>query len=571
MKIYKLMMEIAGSYGRYFRRSLVYTIIATLIQVASYAVLVPLMMAICHDKPNTEIWSWVGFYAATIVVEVFFRLKSMNFNYQYWPCVIGEQRIRLAEALYKMPLLQLREKDVGDLSEIMGSNVMNAANALSSLANIFVEVVSLPILLWVAITLFDYRMGLILAVSLIAMLPILYKIQAIYNSSSADLDRADAESASRIIEYVKGIAVFKATSQAGAKSPRLEAVFHDQQDIQSHGNKSSASYISLCQFIVQLALVILIAFAGYLAQKHSLNIPKTVALVIIAVHIIEPLNTIAAISKLFEIAEISLQRIKNILNSKGLPQLQPQAIPQKFDINFNQVTFEYPDSPVVLHDIDLALPSESLTGVVGSSGCGKTTLVQLIARFADPTKGEIKIGGVDIRSLTQSQLSSLLSIVYQDVWLFNDTIRANILMGRPEATEEELIHAAQSANIHDFICSLPQGYDTLVGEVGSSLSGGERQRISIARAILKNTPIIILDEPTASLDSESEYAVQRAISSLIKGKTVIMVAHRLNTLTAADKIIVLDRGSIIEEGCHEDLIKNKSYYYNMWNTQLKLT
>lgn len=569
MKIYKLMIEVAGSYARYFRKSLAYTIIATLVQAASYAVLVPLIGAICQNKPSHQIWSWIGLYAAAIVVEIFFRLKSMDFNYQYWPYVIGEQRIRLAESLYKMPLLKLREKDVGDLSEIMGSNVMNAANALSSLANIFVEVVLLPILLLVTITFFDYRLGLILTASLVTMLPILYKIQIIYNQNSAHLDQVDSESASRIIEYVKGIAVFKATSQAGAKSPRLKAVFHDQQDTQSHGNKSSASYISLCQFIVQFALIVLIAFAGYLAQKHALNVPKTIALVVIAVHIIEPLNTIAAISKLFEIAEISLQRIKNILNTKGLPQLGNTSIPQKFDINFNHVSFGYHQSANTLNNITLELPSESLTGVVGSSGCGKTTLVQLIARFADPNEGEIKIGGIDIRSLTQSQLSSLLSIVYQDVWLFNDTIRANILMGRPDATEEELVYAAKSANIHDFICSLPQGYETSVGEVGSSLSGGERQRISIARAILKNTPIIILDEPTASLDSESEYAVQRAISRLIEGKTVIMVAHRLNTLTSADKIIVLDNGNIIEHGNHEDLIKKRNAYYKMWNAQIQ--
>jgi ATP-binding cassette, subfamily B, bacterial IrtB/YbtQ len=243
--------------------------------------------------------------------------------------------------------------------------------------------------------------------------------------------------------------------------------------------------------------------------------------------------------------------------------------PTKFDISFERVTFAYDGQTTpTLTDIDLNIPERSLTALVGPSGSGKTTITKLISRFADPQSGTVRIGGVDISTLEPDEVLRHIAVVFQDVYLFDDSIGANIAMARQEATEAEIEDAARAANVHDFINRLPLGYETRVGEIGAALSGGERQRISIARAILKDAPIVLLDEPTSALDTESEVAVQRAIDRLVAGKTVIVIAHRLSTVAGADQILVLDGGRITQRGTHTELLADHDgRYARMWKAQ----
>ena len=252
--------------------------------------------------------------------------------------------------------------------------------------------------------------------------------------------------------------------------------------------------------------------------------------------------------------QLDALREENFIDADG------KDIPLRhYDIEFKNVDFGY-DSRQVLKNVSFTIPEKTSTAIVGPSGSGKTTICSLIARFYDPQSGSISVGGHDLREFTCDSLLSNISMVFQNVYLFHDTVRANILFGRPDATEEEMIAAAKKARCHDFIMALPEGYDTVVGEGGGTLSGGERQRISIARAILKDAPIILLDEATASIDPENEHLIQHAISALTRGKTIITIAHRLATIQNADQILVVDDGRIAERGTHEELLSQNSLY-----------
>ncbi|WP_286464061.1 ABC transporter ATP-binding protein [Myroides odoratimimus] len=260
-----------------------------------------------------------------------------------------------------------------------------------------------------------------------------------------------------------------------------------------------------------------------------------------------------------------------MLTAPVLEVKTPQTKPTSYGIEFKEVDFYYEDAQEkTLSNINLSIAPKSIVALVGPSGSGKTTLARMIMRYADCQKGSISIGGVDIANLSQNDLLSMISVVFQEVYLFDDTIGNNIRMAKPTATQEEIIDAAKRAQCHDFISQLPKGYDTPIGDMGNTLSGGERQRISIARALLKNSPIVILDEPTSSLDSLSELAVQRAIDELVKEKIVIIIAHRLSTVRGADKICVLEKGQIVEEGTHEALMIKQGKYCDLWEAEKQI-
>ena len=237
---------------------------------------------------------------------------------------------------------------------------------------------------------------------------------------------------------------------------------------------------------------------------------------------------------------------------------------------FDHVSFGYGKTEV-LHDISLRFPARSVTALVGPSGSGKSTITRLAARFWDVNRGAVRLGGVDVRDMKSDEVLSRISVVFQDVYLFHDTVEGNIRMGKPDATQEEIIAAARAAACHDFIMALPDGYQTMVGEGGSTLSGGEKQRISIARALLKDAPIVLLDEATASLDPENEVLIQQAISALVAEKTVIVIAHRLQSIMSADNIVVLDEGQVAEQGTHEELLKRNGIYARLWAEQSQAT
>jgi ATP-binding cassette subfamily B protein len=302
--------------------------------------------------------------------------------------------------------------------------------------------------------------------------------------------------------------------------------------------------------------------------QGTLDVAILAALTVIVVRFGEPLATFVLYAKIIDLIEAALGKIDALLGIAPLPQRIPARMPRSFDVAFENVSFGYASaSEPTLCGLEARLPARSLTALVGPSGSGKSTMARLLMRHADPQAGRITIGGVDVRAIEPERLCALVSTVFQDVYLFDDSILANIRMARPDATDEEVEAAARAAHCHAFIAGLPQGHATRVGDIGGRLSGGERQRISIARAMLKDAPIVILDEPTAALDTESEVAVQAAIDALVRDRTVVVIAHRLSTIAAADQILVIDGGKVAEAGRHGELLARGGRYAAMWQAQ----
>ncbi|EHU7136702.1 ABC transporter ATP-binding protein [Salmonella enterica] len=571
-RLFNLMMLVAGDYAPQFRKTLIYAAFASVLQALACTIWLPLLHELSRNKLNiSQIVFWLLVMIITIVLEALLRINEQKFTYRYWHKVIEARRMALGNILYAMPLQMLRRREAGDIAETIGANVMMAASAISSLSVIFVQLIIVPVVLVGVILITDWKVGLVLFVACIATIPLVRKVQKDTRSGYSDVDAADARSAAYLIEYVQGLAVFKSVGQAGAAAQRLEQAFRNQHQYQSHTRKSSVLWIAGGQLIVQLALVLTVALGTSLVVHAQLSSTTLASIVVMAVFLSEPLGVIATMSKLFEMADTSLERIRDLLAEPPMPIVSnsEKKVVNHFDIQLDNVSFCYHGgSEFTLRNIDLMLRSGTMTALVGASGSGKSTVTRLLTRFADPQEGIIQFGGYNLKNFSPEELMRYISVVYQEVWLFDTSIKENIAIGKPDATQNEIEKAARQANIHETIMKFPLGYDTIVGESGCALSGGERQRISIARAILKDAPVIILDEPTSALDSESEYAVQKAIDALVYNKTVIVVAHRLSTIAGADQIVVMENGRILQQGTHQKLLtQEKSRYARMWDSQ----
>lgn len=570
-RILRLMFVAAGPYAAEFRRTLRYSAAATATQAAAYVVFIPLLAELARDPIDVgRAWLWVGILAVLVALEGFLRVGEMAFSFDTWPYVTKDTRLRLGAKLRSMPQQELGRRAAGDLATVVGNNATSAATAIALLATLFIQIIAVPAVIGVVILAVDWRLGLVLGIAVLLAVPLIRRIQRLSNAGFRSVDEADADAANRIVEYVQGLPVFKATGQAGADAPRLVEVLTHQQHAQSKANRSASLPVALTQLLVQLAIVGLVVVGAALVVDARLTVPLLVAIVVAAARFAEPLALASVMVKLFEMSEAALSRVGDLLATSPMPVRPGGRTPMSFEVRFDDVTFTYDGaSEPLLRGINLVVPERSLTALVGPSGSGKTTLTKLISRFADPTSGVVSLGGVDLATLEPGELLRHIAVVFQDVYLFDDTIRANIAMGRPDATDDEIEAAARSANVHTFVERLPQGYDTRVGEIGSALSGGERQRISIARAILKDAPVVLLDEPTAALDTESEVVVQEAIDHLVRGKTVVVIAHRLSTVVGADQIAVIEDGVVAQLGRHADLLADADgRYARMWSAQL---
>ena len=371
--------------------------------------------------------------------------------------------------------------------------------------------------------------------------------------------QANKDLTGAVLEYARGLAVVKSFGKDGAAMDSVTNAVHDSKKIHIKIEWGYLPGNALHLIALKCGSVGLALAAALMCLAGSMDFSIMLMFVFFSFSIFAAIEPISDSAHTLSVIDDAMDQLDALKADKFIDADGKDIKPEHFDIEFKNVDFSY-DSRKILKNVSFTIPEKTSAAVIGPSGSGKTTICNLIARFYDPQSGSISLGGHDLREFTCDSLLSNISMVFQNVYLFNDTIRANICFGKPDATEEEMIEAAKKARCHDFITALPNGYDTVVGEGGGTLSGGEKQRISIARAILKNAPIIILDEATASIDPENEHLIQSAISELTQGKTVITIAHRLATVRNADKILVVNDGQIAECGTHEELIKQNGIY-----------
>ena len=558
---------------RVLLKPVVYTTIANLVGIIPFALLVEAVRLVFEPFMDpgvmlntTRLWWICGLMFVSLVLIYACEVPAYRTQFRNAYSAAVDSRTRLAEHLRKLHLGYLDRRDPGDLTNMMMGDIAMIEQGISHLLPQMIGALIMPLIAVVSLLFIDWRMALALFAALPVAISLVLLTSGLQRKLGSKHLRAKIDLANRLQEYLNGIRVIKSYNMTGERFERLDGSFREfmRQSIRTEGMLGPI-VLSAIAFI-RAGLTIMVIVGVYLLSAGHLDLITFVFFLVIGSRIFDPLS-----SALIRYAEFAYQKQagERIVILLEEPVMQGERLqPTGHDIEFQQVDFGYSDQQV-LRDVNIRMPAGSLTALVGPSGSGKSTVLRLIARFYDPNHGKVTVGGEDIREVDPGALLRKVTMVFQDVYLFQDSIGNNIRFGRNDATQEEVEEAARLACCHEFIMKLPLGYDTPVGEGGNTLSGGEKQRISIARAILKNAPIVLLDEATASLDPENEAEIQQAINQLIQGRTVIVIAHRLKTVVNADNIIVLNKGQVVEQGCHAELVQADGLYARLWERQTK--
>lgn len=555
------------------RKPVGYTMLANLVNIVPFCLSIEAINVIFRafdgsgTPLNTErLWTIFAILVAYIFVMVFAERASYRANFRGAYEMSAAGRVSLAEHLRKLSLGFLSRRDPGDLSSMLITDFTMAETGISHHLPQLMGALVMPVLAFLGLLWIDWRMAVAMFIALPLAVGILFGSTYIQYKLSGKQIAAKINAGNRLEEYLQGIRVMKAYNLLGDKFVRLKNAFAELRRACIRQEALLGPFILLSVTLIRAGLTLMILCGTYLLIGGDLSLLTFVMFLVVGSRVFDPLTSALTNFAEFRYFSIAGGRILNLMNE---PEMQGSGeAPQSGDITFYHVSFGY-QKKQVLHDVSVTLRKNTLTALVGPSGSGKSTMLKLCARFYDPQQGQVLFNGVDMKKLEPESLMSHISMVFQDVYLFQDTIRNNIRFGKTDATDEEIEAAAHQACCHDFIMRLPKEYDTQVGEGGCTLSGGEKQRISIARAILKDAPVVLLDEATASLDPENEVEVQRAINTLIAGRTVIVIAHRLKTIKNADNIVVLEEGHIAEQGKHQELLDNNGLYARLWGIQEK--
>ncbi|MHB9294513.1 ABC transporter ATP-binding protein/permease [Pillotina sp. SPG140] len=474
-------------------------------------------------------------------------------------------RVEVAERIRRLPLSFFNTKDLTELTTTMMADCTAIEHTMSHVApGLFANVLTI-VLTCALLALYDWRMALALFAALPLAFALILGSRTIQNVLGERHVAAKLDVSEQVQEYLEGIKVVKAFGLAGEKSAALKSSLRTMMREAIRFESITGTFITLAMTVLHGGIGLVVLVGVSLLNGGSLGLLPFLTFIVISAKIYSPLIVVLTLLPEFFYFLVSTRRMQN-LRREPVMDGDAHFDPKDYSITLKNVSFGYSEDKVI-QNVSLFIPQHSLTALAGPSGSGKSTLARLIARFWDVGEGDIFIGGRNIRDISPEALMAYMSFVFQDVVLFNDTVKNNIRIGKEGASDEEVYAAAKAARCDGFIGALPEGYGTVIGENGSTLSGGERQRISIARALLKNAPIVLLDEATASLDPENEAQIQEAVSELVKNRTVIVIAHRLRAVLGADKIAVLERGRLIEEGSGPELIARGGLFARLYRIQ----
>ena len=529
-----------------------------------YAIFVVLVALVMGNAGKNTALGAIGFMLVSIVGKIITQYYSQLQRVHAGYFMAAGKRIQIGDKLKVVPMGYFNQNSLGNITAvattILSDVETTAPVVLVTTLGGFINAIVFAIV----ILLFDWRIGLLVVAAMLLFLWVISMMEKRTRRNAPLRQAAQETLVSAALETIQGMSVVKAFNLNRDKNKRMEQAIDNSCKENASMEKSMSPYLWCQQIILDLFSVAIMLLSTYFFLQGTMPLAYCLMMIVASFMIFGELKSAGSGMATLRLAEVSIDRANKLDEVPVMAEGQIDAPPVSHAIEFQNVHFAY-EKRTILDGVNFTIPDRTMTAIVGPSGSGKTTICNLIARFWDVNSGRVLIGGQDVKAYTLSELMSNISMVFQNVYLFADTIENNIKFGKPDATHEEVVEAARKACCDDFISALPDGYNTLIGEGGASLSGGEKQRLSIARAMLKNAPIVIFDEATANVDPENEDRLQTAIEELTKDKTIIMIAHRLKTVRNADQILVVSGGHIVQQGKHDDLIKQKGIYADFIN------
>ena len=560
IEAFKKIWQFAGSERKNINKSVWVSLLSAVLQMFQIGAIYLVVRALTLGAQGGKTaWLALAFELISIFGGAVMSSYSKMYQTHAGYFMAADRRIAIADRMKRVPMGFFNDNSLGQLSGVCTTVVstiesmvpMVLVNILSGL--ITTAVFTLMLLLW------NWRVGLIALAGILVYLCVVSAMEKKSALIADDTQRSQTALIEAVLETVQGMSVVKSFNLTGKGDKKLQDALEYSRRSNLNVERVMTPYTAAQEAVLQLASVAMMAAAVVLWAKGGMTLPDALMTLVVSFLVFSQVKLFGMGVSMLRMTAAAIDRT---VQTEQMPQMEAHgeaAAPKTHDIVFDHVRFSYEKKPI-LRDVSVTLPDKTTTAIVGPSGSGKTTFCDLIARFWDVDSGSVRLGGTDVRDYTLETLMDQISMVFQNVYLFADTIENNIRFGCPDATHEQVVEAAKRACCDDFIEALPDGYDTVIGEGGASLSGGEKQRISIARAMLKDAPVIILDEATANVDPENEDRLQKAIEALTHEKTVLMIAHRLKTVRGADQILVLSDGEIVQRGTHEELIKEPGIY-----------
>lgn len=567
----KILSKFFDFCGKTNKRKFQISIVLGVVQAICEAMKIPatmlILIAITNNTLNTAtILISLAMMVVSVAADILVSKKSAMLQTEAGYDAAANKRIEIAQHLRYLPMGYFNRNSLGSITSVTTNTMENLGDVATRVVMMSTQGILNTAVIIVMLLCFDYRIGLIAAVGVVLFLVVNSFLQKAGNSLSAEKVDSDQKLVSEIMEYVQGISEVKSYNLFGKQTKKLNKAIDNNVKINTEMEFAFIPYMTIQNIITKLtgAAMMVVSVLLYLCGSMSLMI--CIGMTICAFILYSSLEQAGSYSALLRTIDVCIDKAQKILDLDTMDIEGKDITPDNYDIDVSNIEFSYGKRKII-DSVSLHIPQKTTTAVVGPSGGGKTTLCNLISRFWDVDSGSIRLGSVDVREYSMDSLMKNFSFVFQNVYLFADTVANNIAFGRDNATREEVMEAAKKACCHEFIMSLPNGYDTVIGEGGASISGGEKQRISIARAIMKNAPIIILDEATANVDPENEKELVEAIDALTKEKTIIMIAHRLKTVRNADQIAVVENGKIAQLGTHTQLMQEGGIYRSFVNAR----